>query len=295
MKIDRKYFCFYETFYNQIKVLPKDKQAEYIFTVCEYAFNGVEPDFTDIELALWVGMKDAIDGQRSRSEANKEKLKAYREQKKQNEQNEQLQNVRNVRNKTNAEEEEKEYEYEYEYEYEKENEEEKENAKSNDLDKKTKKQKHKYSSFNNVLLTDEEFEKLKSSVEDVNSLLEFYAECKAMKGYTYKSDYLAIKKWGIEAFQEQMQKKKIDFQSLKFGSEPKCCLCGGKLDGEQKCVSCAFPEYYRNDDEVLSFVLDVKQNAQNFKACNQYIFKDYDRMNVIQRAQEILAKQGENR
>ena len=55
--------------------------------------------------------------------------------------------------------------------------------------------KHKHESFQNVLLTDAELEKLREKFEDADEKIEKFSNAKAAKGYVYKSDYAAILKW----------------------------------------------------------------------------------------------------
>ena len=70
------------------------------------------------------------------------------------------------------------------------------------------KEKHKWGNYQNVLLTDEEAERLKIDYgDDAVGIVENFSELKAMKGYKYKSDYLAIKKWGANAYFEQKTKQ----------------------------------------------------------------------------------------
>lgn len=61
--------------------------------------------------------------------------------------------------------------------------------------KKSAAPKHKYGSFGNVLLTDQEYEKLKTKYADIEEKIETMSKAKAAKGYVYKSDYAAILKW----------------------------------------------------------------------------------------------------
>lgn len=59
-----------------------------------------------------------------------------------------------------------------------------------------KPKKHQYGSHNNVLLTDEEFQKLQERFpDDYNDRIETLSEGMARKGYKYKSHYLAILNW----------------------------------------------------------------------------------------------------
>ena len=68
-----------------------------------------------------------------------------------------------------------------------------------------KAKKHKHGTYNNVLLSDKELGEL-LKLENGTDIIEFYSELKEMKGYSYKSDYLAIKKWGIDAYNERNNK-----------------------------------------------------------------------------------------
>ena len=56
--------------------------------------------------------------------------------------------------------------------------------------------KHKYGTHNNVLLTDEEYKKLQERFPtDYNEKINTLSEGLALKGYKYKSHYLAVIKW----------------------------------------------------------------------------------------------------
>lgn len=64
--------------------------------------------------------------------------------------------------------------------------------------------KHKFGEYGHVLLSDVEVDKLKAECgSDFDGVIQNYDDYKEMKGYTAKSDYLAIKKWGIRAYHEQ--------------------------------------------------------------------------------------------
>lgn len=74
---------------------------------------------------------------------------------------------------------------------------------------KPKVEKHKYGEFENVLLTDDEYQKLKyEHPTDADAIINNFSQLKEMKGYVYKSDYLALRNWGIRAFYEQKQRSK---------------------------------------------------------------------------------------
>jgi hypothetical protein len=61
--------------------------------------------------------------------------------------------------------------------------------------KETKEKKHKYGEYKNVLLTDSEIEKLKEKFSDWQLKIDTLSEGMELKGYKYKSHYLAILKW----------------------------------------------------------------------------------------------------
>lgn len=73
---------------------------------------------------------------------------------------------------------------------------ENDNDSDNEYIKPSKPKKHKYGTYQNVLLTDEDLEKLKADYPDRwGSLIEELSEGIELKGYKYKNHYLAIKKW----------------------------------------------------------------------------------------------------
>lgn len=66
--------------------------------------------------------------------------------------------------------------------------------------------KKKYGEYGKVLLTDAEYEKLKAEYPNADELVTYLDAAKAMKGYTYKSDYLAIRKWVVRAVEEDKKR-----------------------------------------------------------------------------------------
>lgn len=63
--------------------------------------------------------------------------------------------------------------------------------------------KHKYGQYNNVLLTEKEYNKLLSDFPNGMEAIEYLSEYRAMKGYKAKSDYLAIRKWVFLTLEEK--------------------------------------------------------------------------------------------
>lgn len=89
-------------------------------------------------------------------------------------------------------------------------------------------QKKKYGEFQNVLLTDEEVEKLKANLPDWEKWIETLSHGIALKGYKYKSHYLAILKWSksdksnekevsfdVELAERQARENRVDFGTKK--------------------------------------------------------------------------------
>jgi len=74
-----------------------------------------------------------------------------------------------------------------------------------------KPKKHHYGNYKNILLTDEEYEKLKE--KDLLSWIDKMDEAIEMKGYKYKSHYLAILKWYAK---EKKKPEKKEIQNIPF-------------------------------------------------------------------------------
>ena len=86
-----------------------------------------------------------------------------------------------------------------------------------------KDKKHKLGTYLNVLLSDNELQKLVDELgsEKAKAVIDNFSELKEMKGYKYKSDYLAIKKWGIEAYNQKckpVHKQQYTDEEYKAGS-----------------------------------------------------------------------------
>ena len=67
--------------------------------------------------------------------------------------------------------------------------------------------KHKYGEYKKVLVTDDEYEKLKNDYVNYEELIKYLDEYIERKGYKAKNHYLWIKKWVIEAVENEKKKK----------------------------------------------------------------------------------------
>ena len=70
-----------------------------------------------------------------------------------------------------------------------------------------KESKNKYGTFNNVLLTQTEYEKLQQEFTDHEEAIDYLSEYIELKGYKAKSHYLALRKWVFTALKEQKVKE----------------------------------------------------------------------------------------
>lgn len=81
------------------------------------------------------------------------------------------------------------------------------------IPEKTKKQKVKetkikFGEYQNVLLTQKEYNNFVSKYgkDKTDAFIQHFSELKEMKGYKYNSDNLALKKWGISSYEEYLKK-----------------------------------------------------------------------------------------
>ena len=81
--------------------------------------------------------------------------------------------------------------------------------KENDKPVKKKKTKHKYGEYNNVLLTDEELEKLQTQFDDWAERIERVSEYVESTGKPYKSHYAVIRTWARKEEREKKSKRRM--------------------------------------------------------------------------------------
>ena len=96
---------------------------------------------------------------------------------------------------------------------------------------KHKHSKHKYGQYNHVLLDDEQYNKLVSSLgeKEAQRMINTLDEGIELKGYTYKNHYLAIIKWK----QKENSNYKIKTEEIK---ETVLCSCHNKNKGYESDV-----------------------------------------------------------
>ena len=130
--------------------------------------------------------------------------------------------------------------------------------------------KHKYGSEKNVLLTDGQYSNLVTDLGEPMALacIEKLSSEKALHGYKYKRDDLAIRKWVIDAVKEKgMPAPALVLLPTKKENLPICPVCGttGLRARESLCPKCHFllePDCINNPEIVAEWKADWEQRAE---------------------------------
>ena len=220
---ERKAFSFYRSYYEASKDLPtKEDQADFLMAICSYIFDGVEPEITGVASAMFklakpnleTSIKRANAGQIGGSSNKKEnKVKA---------------NDKQNESKTEANDKQNESQVEAINDYMINdymiNEKEK-------INKKEKPQKHQYGEYKNVLLSDDELQKLQTEFpSDWKERIENVSEYCQSHGKTYK-DYLAtIRNWAKREKQNATRPTPIRKNDVAGGYQRLMEILGGNDD-----------------------------------------------------------------
>ena len=181
-------FVFLPSYYEAIKRQKKQKDRLLLYeAVCEYGINGNMPSNLPENLfALFILMKPNIDNTKKRRKASVENgKKGGAPAGNQNARKQPKNNLAKQPDNNLEKEYEKEKEKEYEYECE--------------TERPTAEQKQTYGEFQNVLLTDDELEKLKGAFPaDWQERIESVSGYMARTGKTYANHYAALKGWEMK-------------------------------------------------------------------------------------------------
>ena len=202
---ERKAFSFYRSYYEAAKDLPtKEDQADFLMAICSYIFDGVEPEITGVASAMFKLAKPNLDTSIKRASVGQTGGKSKANAK----QNGSKPEANDKQTESNDEANPKRYMInDYMINDYMINDKEK-------IDKKEKPQKHKYGQYQNVLLSDDEFEKLKTEFpEDWEERIERVSEYCASKGATYKNYLATIRNWARKERPKIVPVKKNDVQS----------------------------------------------------------------------------------
>ena len=221
MDTERKAFSFYRSYYEASKDLPtKEDQADFLMAICAYIFDGVEPDLQGVASAMFKLAKPNLDTSIKRASVGQTggKSKANAKQNDSKPEANAKQNgikpeANDKQTESNDEANPKRYminDYMIN------------DCMINDqvindkekINKKEKPQKHKYGQYKNVLLSDDEFEKLKTEFpEDWEERIERVSEYCASKGATYKNYLATIRSWARKDRPKIVPVQKNDVQS----------------------------------------------------------------------------------
>ena len=117
-----------------------------------------------------------------------------------------------------------------------------------DTNKPRKNQKHKYGEYNNVLLTDEELDKLKEEYPDWQERIERLSSYVASTGKSYKSHYATIRNWARKDGQTAPQKQ---------GGRKEMVPAWMNKDREQ-----AFDDRLKKDMDALKKFMDEQEKPE---------------------------------
>ena len=205
MESERKAFSFYRSYYEASKDLPtKEDQADFLMAICSYIFDGVEPEITGVASAMFKLAKPNLDTSIKRASVGQMGGKSKANAK----QNGSKPEANDKQIESNDEANPKRYMInDYMINDQVINEKEK-------IDKKEKPQRHKYGQYHNVMLSDDEMEKLKVEFPvDWEERIERVSEYCASKGATYKNYLATIRNWARKERPKIVPVKKNDVQS----------------------------------------------------------------------------------
>ena len=185
MEAERKAFSFYRSYYEASKDLPREAQADFLMAICAYMFDGVEPDLRGVASAMFKLAKPTLDTSIKRASAGQTGGKSKANAK----QNESKPEANDKQTDSNDEANPKRYMInDYMINDQVINDKEK--------DKKEKPQRHKYGQYKNVLLSDDEIEKLKTEFPlDWQDRIERVSEYVASTGKKYSNFLAVIRAW----------------------------------------------------------------------------------------------------
>lgn len=186
MESERKAFSFYRSYYEASKDLPREAQADFLMAICAYIFDGVEPDLQGVASAMFKLAKPTLDTSIKRASAGQTGGKSKANSK-------QADSKPEANQKQTASNDEatcKRYMInDYMINDQVINDKEK-------INKKEKPQRHKYGQYKNVLLSDDEVEKLKTEFPlDWQDRIERVSEYVASTGKKYSNFLAVIRAW----------------------------------------------------------------------------------------------------
>lgn len=208
----RDSMIFYRGFMEAIADQPPEVFKRLTMAALEYGLDGIEPNLSGLEKAVFVSWRPVIDVNNQRYENGKKggrpkKQTITEEEPKQNQTKTEIKpNENQTETKAKPSETEPKPNVNVnvnENVNENDNEKEKESPNGDSKKKNPKPVKHKYGSFGNVLLTDDQYTRVQEEFPlDYDERIEELSEGIELHGYKYKNHYLALRKWAKKRDQE---------------------------------------------------------------------------------------------
>lgn len=246
----RKGFSFLRSYFEAAKELPKEEQADFLMAICSYALDGEEPDIHGVASAMFKLVKPNVDTSIKRQEAGANGGKRSRRNKQEESENvadevqeesklkaNDKQSVSKIKANNNQNETKSESnanqtltDIGYRIIGERIIGDRSKDIGEREKNKKEKPPKHKYGEYQNVLLSDEELQKLQAEFPlDWQNRIENVSSYCASHGKTYK-DYLAtIRNWARR--DNKVTPKTIPKNDIQAGLAMALDLIQGSEDG----------------------------------------------------------------
>lgn len=224
---ERMGFSFLRSYYEAAKQLPTEEQAHFLMAVCSYALDGIEPEINGVASAMFLLVKPNIDisikrfeaGKRGGESKNKANAKQNRSKTEANESNNTA-NTKNIEDmindkrymindkgymRTKAEQTESKTEA---------NEKQIESKSKPKRKQKNEEPRHRYGQYQNVLLSDDELQKLQEEFPaDWQQRIEKVSEYVASTGKHYSNFLATIRNWARRDKQKAAPIRKNDAQA----------------------------------------------------------------------------------
>lgn len=179
-------FSIYAEYMDLFELLPSEEErGQLVWEILKYMFYGEIPILNDNQKRIFNNLKRPLDKSKKKSNKNQNETKIEPNQNQNEIKTETHQDV-NVNVNNNVLNEKKD---------------------NRVIGKEEKKEeKEKYGEYKNVLLSKKEYESLQNAYSNYEELIKFLDEYIEEKGYKSKSHYLAIRRWVVQAVNENNER-----------------------------------------------------------------------------------------
>lgn len=177
-------FVFYASFYEALSELDDADRLAAYDAICRYSLTGEEPETSGIVRAVFLLMRPVIDANNERrANGSKGGRPSKKPMVSENDANEKPMDSENAQNEKPYEDEDVDEDVD---------EDKRERVRER---KPARPERHKYGMYRNVLLSDDQMEKLKAEIPNYLSYIELVSEYVAKTGKGYKDYLAAIRSW----------------------------------------------------------------------------------------------------